>query len=147
MIRKIFTPRAPKPAPEGARFRFHFASDAAKPPVVVPTVQLDDAVSRVQAELASLRATVAAGSGTRSAGELQADIGRTQAEATAASKVLERKRAQCVAGLIEIAEVAEIERERNSVAAKVRALQDELQKRNAADAAQTAIDSILRAVV
>lgn len=142
----LFRPRAPKAPDAGARFHFHFASDAGKPPVVVSTVQLDDAVKRVQAELASLRATVAAADGTRSASELQADIERTQAEATAASRVLERKRAQCIAGLIDIAEVAEIERERNSVAAVGRALQDELQKRTAADAAQAAIDSILQAV-
>lgn len=143
---RLWKPKAPK-APEGVAYQFDFPSDGRNPDgsyrQPAADLPINAAVERVQQALASLRTTVATANGLRSASALQADIERTTAEATAMSKVLERKRAQCVAGLIEIAEVAQIQRERDRVAAVGVALRSELHKRNAADEARTELDRIL----
>lgn len=146
MISKLFRPRAPKAPPEGARIQFHFASDKPVTPVAAPPVQLDAAIKRVQAELASLRATVAAG-GKRGASAIQADIERRcPPDPTLSTKALENKQAQCRVGLIDISEVNELVRARDARSAVWRALDAELQKRNTADAAQAEIDRILQEI-
>lgn len=143
----LFRPRAPKAPEAGARFHFHFASAPAQPSVALSTVQLDTAIQRVQAELTALRATVAAAHGLRSAHAIEVDISRAVTESTALSNVLERKRAQCIAGLIDIADVDEVLRKRNRAADAGRAYRDELQRRTAADAAQSEIDRIFKVIV
>ncbi|BAO86010.1 hypothetical protein [Caballeronia cordobensis] len=141
----LFKPRAPKAPPEGARIQFHFASDRQVSAAAASPVQLDEAIKRVQAELASLRATVAAAS-ARSAKSIEADIERRKPESAALSAALDKKRAQCMAGLIEISEVEQLAREREAKAVVWRAQQAELQRRNAADAAQAEIDRILQEI-
>jgi hypothetical protein len=114
---------------------------------LAPTVELDPAITRVQEELTSLRATVAAAKGARNSGAIQADIEKRKPESAALSKAVETKRAQCFAGLIDISEVDQAVRKREAFAVTARALTDELQKRNAADSAQAEIDRILQAIV
>ncbi|WP_250501889.1 hypothetical protein [Caballeronia sp. AZ7_KS35] len=146
MISKLFRPRAPKAPPASARLQFHFASDKPLSSTPAPVVGLEAAITRVQRELASLRATVAAAAGARRASAIQADIERRAPESAELSKTLDKKRAQCVAGLIDISEVEQLARERETRAVVWRALHEELQKRNAADAAQAEIDRILQEI-
>lgn len=138
---KLFQPKAPEPAPEGAALHFQFAAQTDKPPAT--GLELSAAVYRVGTELQRLREAVRIGKGPRSIRVLDREIALTQSrkdEAAATRDLLQaRLRAALVTPQDYQAAYAAWDQLRNAWIA----LNAEKQRRADADAAQAEIDRIL----
>lgn len=149
MLGKLFKPTAQK-VPEDAALRFHFASDHLNPdgtykqPVAKP--ELEPAIARVAEELRCLRSVVEAGRGLRAASQMALAIDEAKAQYAILSKELELKRRQFTGGVAEMDDVRTVNERCNTQHAEIRKLQDELSRRQEADAAQTELQRILLAV-
>lgn len=135
----LFKTEAPPPIPEGARIQFHFPEER-RPDVPIPA--LNDALTCIRAELARLRAVLAAGEGTRTMTVLdRADI-VARAASSAASAAGERSQRQLFAAVIEAAEAQAIQEAAHRARALVSSIGAERQRRDAADKAAAEIARI-----
>ncbi|KVO21403.1 hypothetical protein WJ95_08215 [Burkholderia ubonensis] len=149
MISKIFQPKAPK-VPKDAERIFHFASDYLNPDGTykqpAAKTELEPAIARVAEELRSLRSVVEAGRGLRAASQMALAIDEAKAQYAILSKELELKRRQFTGGVAEMDDVRTVNERCNTQHAEIRKLQDELSRRQEADAAQAELQRILSAV-
>lgn len=136
---KLFPPKAPPPIPADAVVHFHFPEER-RPDVPVPA--LNDALAAVRAELARLRAVVAAGNGARPLGVLDAAVAEARDAHHIAGIAHERSQRQLAAGVIEEAEAVEIQARGGATHARLIAVGAERQRRVAADAAAADIHRI-----
>lgn len=148
MISKLFTPKAPK-IPKDAERSFHFASDYVNPdgtyrqPGTKP--ELEPSIARVAEELRRLRAGVESGRGLRDASRLVPAIEEAKRRQSDLSKELDLKRRQFTGGVAEMDDVRAVHDRYNAQHAELTKLQDELSRKQAADAAHAELQRILSA--
>ncbi|WP_175735709.1 hypothetical protein [Burkholderia ambifaria] len=149
MLSKIFKPKAPK-VPEDAARIFHFASDHVNPdgtykqPAIKP--ELEPSIARVAEELRHLRTRSESGRGLREASRLTLEIEAAKRRQSDLSKELDLKRRQFTGGVAEMDDVRTVHDRYNAQHAELTKLQDELSRRQDADAAQAELHRILSAV-
>jgi hypothetical protein len=149
LISQLFKPKAPK-VPEDAALHFHFASDSLNPdgtykqPVAKP--ELEPALARVAEEIRSLRVVVDSGKGLRTVARLTSEITEARMQLAAYSKELELKRRQFAGGVAEVDDVRVATDRYNQQYEVLNKLQDELSRKQTADAARTELQRILAAV-
>jgi len=145
----MFQPKALK-VPKDAERIFHFASDHVNPdgtykqPATKP--ELEPSIARVAEELRRLRAGAESGRGLRDASRLTPAIEEAKRRQSVLSKELDLKRRQFTGGVAEMDDVRAVHDRYNAQHAELRKLQDELSRRQEADAAQAELQRILAAV-
>ncbi|RFU48028.1 hypothetical protein [Paraburkholderia sp. DHOC27] len=136
---KIFKPRTPEPLPTGAKIQVYFASDRHRQPKALPA--LADALAAIDQEKVRLNAIIETGRGLSAKDKLRKSI--------AAITVAQNESYQAYTNAVARSDLstAELTRSRHSTHnAERRRLQIELQRVEAADAAQTELNQLMRSL-
>jgi hypothetical protein len=145
----LFKPKAPK-APEGATYNFRFASDGRNPDggyrQQAGTPQLPDALAVVVAEIGRLRAAIDEGKHKMDAPTLNRAISLAMSENADYVNDWELAKRQFVGGVASKNEVASAQAKYHAGHSALRALQDDLRKREAADVAQQQLNVLTSAL-